>query len=95
MHCKIMLTFTHHSGTTLLYLTTTAFNDYIKAVGVCSKLVIVFRFLTPQITQGKLDETTGLYTITTAQFDALEDLVFTIDGVSSHRCAILSILSIC
>jgi cathepsin E len=50
------------TGTTLLYLETTAFNDYIKATG------------------GKLNEASGLYSITTAQFDALEDLVFTIGG---------------
>ncbi|KAE9406893.1 aspartic protease [Gymnopus androsaceus JB14] len=31
-------------------------------------------------TGGKLNEATGLYTITTAQLDALEDLVFTIGG---------------
>lgn len=50
------------TGTTLLMLTTNAFDAYIDAVG------------------GKENEEVGLFQITTAQFDALEDLVFTIGG---------------
>ncbi|KIK55670.1 hypothetical protein GYMLUDRAFT_47635 [Collybiopsis luxurians FD-317 M1] len=52
------------TGTTLLYLTTSAFNSYIKSTGAV------------------LDNNTGLYKVTTAQFNALQNLNFNIGGTT-------------